>query len=342
MTRPSTNIARIFAALLLAASACRDATAPNADPSPFPVVEIRLSTDSVRLATGAVAQVTALPVAADGRPRADQPVTWATANSAVATVASDGSIAAVGVGITIITARAAGRTATVGVTVVPTNVVAQLTVIPRVLSLGAGESDWATASASDANGRPVYTQPIRWRSSDTTVAIVDAAGRVAARAAGRARIIAEVDGREAALELTVTAGAAIPSIAGRWTMTGLGEHQLPTAYRVFLNENVNGRLVGRVEIRIDSATKTIAANGTYSRAYYFSEWHDGVRVLAYRWGDFGRYTLRRIETATVLTMTSDWFQNLGTVGTVGQGSLKLDETLWTGEAPEHTTWRPRP
>jgi hypothetical protein len=331
------ELSSLFAAAAFLVS-CRDTTSPS--PDPFPVEHIQLSSEEVRLVAGTEVQLAAVPMAAAGRPRADVPVTWSSAKPEIAAVV-DGRISGVSAGSTTITASAGGRSASVAVSVVSPTDAAAITVSPATLSLGPGESELVDAVGIDATGAVVLRQ-VHWRSSDASVAEVDVAGRIAAVAPGRARIIAELDGVEAAIELTVTAGAAIPSQAGKWTMAFLGENALPTAYRTFVNEDVGGHIVALVEIRIDSATKTMNADGTYARAYFFSEWHDGVKVLQYRWGDHGRYVVRRVEEIVTVRFVSEWIQNLSTFGAVVEDGLKLSESLWIGEEPEVTLWKKRP
>lgn len=321
--------------------ACRDAAAPTSDP--LAIIRIQLSADSLRLAAGATVRVTGLPIAANGRPRGDVPVAWSTNDASVATVAGDGMIEAMGVGSAIITARAGSCTAPVRVTVVAPGGVVQLRVEPAALSLTTGESELVNAYATDADGNPVYAPPIAWRSTDTSIARVDVAGRVEARAPGAVRIVAAAGVVEGDIQLTVADGAGIPTLEGQWLMAALDGRALPTAYRVFLDVDVGGRIVRRVEIRVDSATKVVRTDGTYQRGYYFSEWHDGVRAFVYRWGDRGRYTLRRADGATTaIRMVSEWIQNLETRGVAEDAEIRLDESVWTGEAPEKTVWHRRP
>ena len=94
-----------------------------------------------------------------------------------------------------------------GATAAPTRV-ATLSIIPSPLSLASGASAQLSAVARDAAGRELADVAVRWSSSDTAVATVDASGRVVAAfmrggSPGLARIRALADSVSAEVPVTV-------------------------------------------------------------------------------------------------------------------------------------------
>jgi predicted aspartyl protease len=59
-------------------------------------------------------------------------------------------------------------------------------------------------------------------------------------------------------------------------MESFDGHALPAAYLILYDQWVGDKFVARVEIRLDSAVKTMATDATYQRRYYFTELHDNV------------------------------------------------------------------
>ena len=329
------------AALLLAA--CDDSTSPPPRAT-LPVVRIALSTSLVQMLPGDGHAVSALPLGEGDRPLTDRAVTWRSDDPAVARVDAEGRVSAEGVGTTLVHASAGGKEASLRVDVLAAGTVARVVVGPPVQTLAPGESSVLYGMAYDASQRLIQGRPTRWRSSDPNVARVSEGGRVLAEGPGRARITAEVDGREGSMEVEVADLARVPSPEGSWTMRRLGDATVPAAYRVFLDQELDGRRVGRVEIRLDSATKTIGLDGRYTRRYWFSEWHDGALFGRYGWSDRGWWVQDRDEATGVvaITMHSTWIQNLSTTGAVQGDGMSLREQLWHEEPTEHTVWVRRP
>lgn len=115
------------------------------------------------------------------------PVTWSSANGAVATVNSAGVVTSVGNGQTILTARSGGATATVSATVAQVVQTVAITGGSPTL-LGINSSFTLSAAALDGNARPVAGATITWSTSNPAVAVVNATGTVTAVGNGTADI----------------------------------------------------------------------------------------------------------------------------------------------------------
>lgn len=112
---------------------------------------------------------------------------WMTSDTSVATVDTGGLVTAQGDGVARITVISGGFSASVTVTVAQ---IASLTVSPDHLRFEAlDDSAQLEAIARDANGDPASVE-FRWSSSDPSVAMVDATGRVTARRNGAATVFA--------------------------------------------------------------------------------------------------------------------------------------------------------
>jgi len=128
-------------------------------------------------------------------------LTWRSDDSAVAIVDSTGSVIAVGSGVARVTASVRELRAEAKVIVRPR--VAQVTVGPdSVLRIREGDTLPLAAQTLDARGHALH-RPIRWRSDDSLVAVVDSLGRAMALAPGRTALTAAAEGYEAHLTVDV-------------------------------------------------------------------------------------------------------------------------------------------
>ena len=92
--------------------------APPPPPPPAPVASVAVSPDSASVMEQQVVWLTATPLDSVGNPT-DQPVTWATSDTTVATVSQEGMVTGVGVGVVTITATSQGQNGAATVTVTP-------------------------------------------------------------------------------------------------------------------------------------------------------------------------------------------------------------------------------
>ena len=205
------------------------------------------------------------------------------------------------------------------------------------LTLAPNGSQTLTATPRAASGAVVPGRSITWSSDNEAVATVTGIGQVGGVSLGTGTITASVDGKSASATITV-----IPTLPGhlaaKWRMVSFDGHVLPAAYAIFYDEPVGDRIIAKLEIRLDSAIKTMANNGVYERRYYFTELHDDAPMLRYLWGDHGRFVLGAASPVP-LTLTSEYIENLVTTGHVrSDGRLALSEELWLGEARRATVW----
>ncbi len=168
-------------------------TVTAAAPVPAPVATVSVAPGSVAMVVGGGALFTASARDAAGNVLTGRAVAWSSSNPAVATVSASGMVAGVGVGSATITATVEGKTGTAVVTVSadPATVAARISVSPRADTLGAlGAATQLRATVYSAAGAAMSGTAVGWSSLSAGVATVDAAGRVTARAAGTARIVA--------------------------------------------------------------------------------------------------------------------------------------------------------
>lgn len=197
-----------------------------------------------------------------------------------------------------------------------------------------------TAVPRTASGSVVPGRTVTWTSSDDAIATV-AAGQINGIAFGVVTVTATVDGKSADASVAVVPTEAA-HLAAAWRMESFDGKTLPAAYALFYDEPVGDRIIGVVEIRLDSARKLMAADRTYQRGYCFTELHDDVPMFRYCWGDHGLFTLGA-DVPVSLTLTSEYIQNLTTPGHVTtDGRLALNEELWIGEARHATIWARSP
>jgi hypothetical protein len=188
---------------------------PGPEPPP-PVAEVTILTaegaaagDPLRVAPGDTVRLTATASDAAGQ-ILDRPVTWGSSDVAVASIDAGGLLVALARGSTRITARAEESSREIAVTVEvapPAEVVLRTAADGRPVSeleLAAGQWILLAAAVLDGSGQALDGQPVAWTSSSTSIASVDAQGRVTGRGAGRAVITASAGAvsRDVPVEVT--------------------------------------------------------------------------------------------------------------------------------------------
>ena len=134
-------------------------------------------------------------------------IDWESSDPAVATVDADGLVTARGNGTTTVTASSGSVSMSVQVSV--RQRIASLTVSTDTLTLEAlDETRQLLATARDANGHAMSAD-IRWRSSDDSIAIVDAGGLVTAKGHGTATVTATSGAFSTSFTVTVSLYPAI-------------------------------------------------------------------------------------------------------------------------------------
>ena len=174
-----------------------------------PVASVAVSPASASVQVGQTVQLAATPRDANGNPLSGRAVSWASSNTAVATVSGSGLVTGVTAGSATITATSEGQGGTATITV-STVLVASVTVSPATASVQAGQTVQLAATPKDANGNPLSGRTVTWASSNSAVATVGGSGLVTGVTAGSATITATSEGKSGTSAITVTAPAPAP------------------------------------------------------------------------------------------------------------------------------------
>ena len=188
-----------------------DASITLASTGTIAVTGVTLNKTTLALTAGGSEPLTTIVAPADAT---DKSVSWASDNSAIATVDANGNVTAVAAGNATITVTSTdgSKTATCAVTVTAATVaVTGVTLNKTTLPLTVGGSETLTATLAPANP----TNPsVSWASDNSAVATVDNAGKVTAIAAGIATItVTTTDGSKTAT-CAVTVTAATVAVTG--------------------------------------------------------------------------------------------------------------------------------
>ncbi len=142
----------------------------------------------------------------------DRVVTWASGNTAAATVSAIGVVTAVAPGTATITATSEGKSgsSTITVTPVPVGIVV---VQPAKDSIARGATAQITATTEDSVGNVLTGRTLSWGSSNTSVATVSSSGLVTAVAVGTATITASSEGKSGTSAITVYVPVASVAVA---------------------------------------------------------------------------------------------------------------------------------
>jgi uncharacterized protein YjdB len=186
-------------------------TSPPPPPPPA-VASVSVTPATASVVAGQTVQLTATPRDASGNALTGRVVTWASSNTAVATVSSSGLVSGVTAGSATITATSEGQSgqAAVTVTAPPPVPVATVTVAPATASVAPGQTVQLTATTRDANGNTLTGRVVTWASSNTAVATVSSSGLVTGVIAGSVTITATSEGRSGTATVTVTATVTNP------------------------------------------------------------------------------------------------------------------------------------
>ena len=182
----------VFVSISAALSCGEDTTAPPPPPPPPPPEPARpaavsISPSDLRFeALGDTARLVAEVRDGNGEVMSGATVSWESGDASVATVDATGLATAAGNGTVSITATAEAASGAATVTV--DQVVADLEVSPSSVGLALDDSLRLAVQAADANGHPVTDFGLVWRSSDESIATVDATGLVIGVGIGMATV----------------------------------------------------------------------------------------------------------------------------------------------------------
>jgi len=179
--------------------------------------------------------------------------TWTTGDSTVAKVLPDGSVIAQGPGRTIVTV-------VVGKFVAHSRFIVQQKVATVHVTQPAGDTAFTMpeggrvllhARALDARGYNIGGLGADWRVDDTTVAVLDTAGLLTARNAGRTAVHARVDGVSGLATLSVLTPAASLGVVAGTDQSGVAGTALPQAIVVRALDRRGAPVSGKaVEFRL--------------------------------------------------------------------------------------------
>jgi uncharacterized protein YjdB len=232
---------------------------------PAPVASVSVSPPTAEVQVGGTVQLTATPRDAAGNPLTGRQVTWESTAPGIATVDENGRVTAVAPGTATIRATSEGRTgtSTITVTAPPPAPVASVAVSPATGELDVGGTLQLTATPRDAAGNPLSGRQVTWTSSNTSVATVDANGRVTAVGPGTATIRATSEGQTGTATVTVRTPAprvASVTVTPANPQLGVGQTVQLTATARDANGNI---ITGRTVTWTSSNTNfaTVDANG---------------------------------------------------------------------------------
>lgn len=267
MTRRLSRVLSLCSAALFAvlvAESCSGgdggSAAPAGPPAPAAVATVTLSQASAQLESGEALQLSATPRSAKGDVLSGRTTTWASSNSASATVNANGLVSALAAGTAAITATIEGQVATATVVVVPA-AVATVSVALAPSTLEVGQSVNATATLRDARNAALAGRTVAWSSSNAAIATVSNLGVVLPLAPGTTSITATSEGKVGTAALTVLqAAVASATVSLAAAVINAGTTTTATAT---LRDARNAVLAGRVVTwtSSDLALATVASSG---------------------------------------------------------------------------------
>lgn len=209
-----------------------------------PVATVTLTVTQSALQSGQTTQAVTVTLDSVGGTLTGRVVTYTSSNPGVAQVSASGLITAETPGTTTITATSEGKSGTTSITVtlVP---VAAVSVSLNPAQLFVAYTAQATSVTRDGSGNLLAGRITAWRTSDPTIATVNAGGVVTALAPGVVTITGTSEGISGTAQLTVTiAPVAFVTIAVNNTSLLVGETTQTTASTADINQRpLNGRVI---------------------------------------------------------------------------------------------------
>jgi hypothetical protein len=236
----------------------------------------KLSTVTVTCAPASVmagqpSQCTASATNQDGEQMTVPGYNWTSSDTSVAQVDSAGKVTTLAAGTPAIRARATVKDvtqegqATLTITQVPPPQLGAVTVSCVPTALEVGQASQCTASATDVGGQPITLSGYTWTSSDTSVAQVDAMGKVTALAAGTPAIRARATSGGATKEGQATLTIVQPTVhdtsitTNQTWLAANNPHVVRGALEVLSNATLT--LEAGVELRFDQESELRVTTG---------------------------------------------------------------------------------
>ena len=203
------------------------------------VTSVSLSKSSMTLMVGETAVLSATVKPDDATYKT---VTWTSSHIGIATVDAGGNVTAVREGTATMTATAGGKSASCKVTVSKKDIaVTGVTLNKTSLELTEGNSEMLTATVKPDDA--TY-KTVTWTSSDTSIATVDAGGKVTAVREGTATITATAGGKSASCKVTVSKKAvAVTGVTLNKTSLALAEGGSETLTATVKPDNATDKTV---------------------------------------------------------------------------------------------------
>jgi hypothetical protein len=331
----------LLVALSLAAACGDSPTQGNGGGQPAPqptqpatVAAVQVWPDTLTLlATGGHRRVDAIARTGAGDVLQGRAVSWTSSDVTIATVDASGNVTAHQPGRAWITATVDGKTGRARVDVVP------VTVDSIVLGQAWMQVQWGTvrqmgATLFAADGRVLYDRAIGWTTSDSSVATVDALGRVTGIAGGRAWITATSEGRTARAEVVVpeTKTLTLGTAAGR---------VLPATVLDTVYDEGQGR---RRRVRVVATAGTLSLHsrgGTYEQRVVLRT-HERLGTCT-EWGSCIWY-VDEIVTERVVSDHGDLLYNAFTGEPIFESRAVENWDYYAQAAPEDglTVWQALP
>ena len=171
--------------------------------APGAVASVTVTPSPITMVSGQTQLLTAAVKDASGTVLTGKIITWASSNTAVATVSSSGVVTAVAAGTATITGTADGVSGSSAVTVTAAGA-ANVSVSPSAPTIVVGGTTQLTATVTDANGNPITSPNVTWSSSSPLVALVSSTGLVSALLPGTSTITATSGNASGTSAVTVT------------------------------------------------------------------------------------------------------------------------------------------
>lgn len=167
-----------------------------------PVASVTISPDTGRLSAGDSTALSATVRNDLGTVMASEPVSWSSADTAIARVDASGRIFARVVGTTRITAASAGKADTAVIIVSPA-VVARVVITPDSAVVNVNQSLGLTVKAFSASNAEIIGRTATWTVANSTIATVDSSGTVTGAIPGSTTVTATVEGRSDTIPVRV-------------------------------------------------------------------------------------------------------------------------------------------
>ncbi len=237
--------------------------------TPRPVASVTVTPATAQLDLGATVNLRAVTRDASGSELSGRSVSWSSSASSVATVNASGLVTAVGPGTATITARSEGRSGT-AVVQVRSSPVRRVSVSSPASELRVGETMQLVARTYDSSDRELKGRSIAWSSSNSSIATVDASGRVTGRSAGSVRITATSEGRSGDVSLKVLALAssapgAVDRVVIEPSSVTLSARRRETAQLRVRAYDAEGREVSVTKVSWQTSDKKVATVSSSGR-----------------------------------------------------------------------------